>query len=76
MTFGRLAGHDKRGADGTSWTAFTTLRGITAKHRGEGEFDDADGKDLNDTRWSGSSIRPAASRSIGHRAAHIDAWSE
>jgi hypothetical protein len=37
VTFGNVKGRD-HGADGTSWTAFTTLRGITAKATGEGEF--------------------------------------
>lgn len=37
VTFGNVKGREK-GADGTSWTAFTTLRGISAKATGEGEF--------------------------------------
>jgi hypothetical protein len=37
VTFGNVKGRD-HGADGTTWTAFTTLRGITAKATGEGEF--------------------------------------
>lgn len=38
VTFGKIAGRD-HGADGTgSWTAFTTVKGIVAKHTGEGEF--------------------------------------
>lgn len=38
VTFGKIAGRD-HGADGTEgWTAFTTVKGIIAKHTGEGEF--------------------------------------
>ncbi|MGH8854875.1 MAG: S46 family peptidase, partial [Telluria sp.] len=38
VTFGKIAGRD-HGADGTgSWTAFTTIKGVVAKHTGEGEF--------------------------------------
>ena len=38
VTFGKVTGRDI-GADGTgSWTAFTTPKGIVAKHTGEGEF--------------------------------------
>lgn len=37
VTFGNVQGRG-HGADGTAWTAFTTLRGITAKATGEGEF--------------------------------------
>lgn len=38
VTFGKIAGREV-GADGTgSWTAFTTPKGIVAKHTGEGEF--------------------------------------
>jgi len=37
VTFGKVAGREK-GADGTSWTAFTTLRGVLAKNTGSGEF--------------------------------------
>ncbi|TFW36311.1 S46 family peptidase [Massilia horti] len=38
VTFGKIAGRDY-GADGTgSWTAFTTVKGVVAKHTGEGEF--------------------------------------
>jgi hypothetical protein len=38
VTFGRIAGRD-HGADGTgAWTAFTTVKGVTAKATGEGEF--------------------------------------
>ncbi|HEX4912172.1 MAG TPA: S46 family peptidase [Permianibacter sp.] len=39
VTYGKVAGRTAGNADGTAWTAFTTLRGITAKHTGEGEFD-------------------------------------
>lgn len=42
VTFGKIAGRDV-GADGTGgWTAFTTPKGIVAKHTGEGEFDAPD----------------------------------
>lgn len=37
VTFGNVKGRG-HGADGTAWTAFTSLRGITAKATGEGEF--------------------------------------
>ncbi|MFC5460468.1 S46 family peptidase [Massilia niabensis] len=38
VTFGKIAGRE-HGADGTgSWTAFTTVKGVVAKHTGEGEF--------------------------------------
>lgn len=39
VTYGKVASRTAGNADGTGWTAFTTLRGITAKHTGEGEFD-------------------------------------
>ncbi|MBV8501506.1 MAG: S46 family peptidase [Paucibacter sp.] len=38
ITFGKITGRNP-GADGTNWTAFTTLRGVLAKATGEGEFD-------------------------------------
>jgi hypothetical protein len=38
VTFGNVKGR-AYGADGTgSWTAFTTVKGVVAKHTGEGEF--------------------------------------
>jgi len=38
VTFGNIKGREY-GADGTgSWTAFTTVKGVAAKHTGEGEF--------------------------------------
>lgn len=37
VTFGRIAGRD-HGADGTAWTAFTTVNGVLAKATGKGEF--------------------------------------
>ena len=37
VTFGKVAAREL-GADGTTWTAFTTLRGILAKQTGTGEF--------------------------------------
>lgn len=38
VTFGNVRGRDY-GADGTgSWTAFTTVKGVVAKHTGAGEF--------------------------------------
>ena len=38
VTFGNVKGREY-GADGTgSWTAFTTVKGVVAKHTGEGEF--------------------------------------
>jgi hypothetical protein len=38
VAFGQVKGRTP-GVDGTTWTAFTTLRGIVAKHTGTGEFD-------------------------------------
>ena len=40
VTFGTVK--SKPTADGTMWTAFTTLKGIEQKHTGEGEFDAPD----------------------------------
>ena len=37
LTFGKVAGR-AAGVDGTAWNAFTTLRGISAKATGSGEF--------------------------------------
>ncbi|MET3131031.1 hypothetical protein AAKU55_001289 [Oxalobacteraceae bacterium GrIS 1.11] len=37
VTFGRIAGRD-HGADGTTWSAFTTVNGVAAKATGSGEF--------------------------------------
>ena len=37
VTFGRIASRD-HGADGTTWTAFTTVNGVVAKATGTGEF--------------------------------------
>jgi len=38
VTFGNIKGREY-GADGTgAWTAFTTVKGVVAKHTGEGEF--------------------------------------
>jgi hypothetical protein len=42
VTFGKVAGRSQGSTDGTAWAAFTTLRGIAAKHTGEGEFDAPD----------------------------------
>jgi hypothetical protein len=39
ITFGKIAGRTAGNPDGTAWTAFTTLRGITAKNTGTGEFE-------------------------------------
>lgn len=38
VTFGTVEGRGHGTYDGTAWTAFTTLRGITEKATGEGEF--------------------------------------
>jgi hypothetical protein len=38
VNFGKVTGRTP-GADGSTWTPFTTLRGITAKHTGSGDFD-------------------------------------
>ncbi|QBE64126.1 S46 family peptidase [Pseudoduganella lutea] len=38
VTYGNIAGR-AHGADGTTWTAFTTVKGVQAKHTGTGEFD-------------------------------------
>ena len=37
VTFGKITGRD-HGADGTTWTAFTTVNGVAAKATGKGEF--------------------------------------
>ncbi|MDC8759456.1 S46 family peptidase [Janthinobacterium fluminis] len=37
VTFGRIAARD-HGADGTTWTAFTTVNGVAAKATGKGDF--------------------------------------
>ena len=37
VTFGNIAGRPW-GADGTTWTAFTTVNGVVAKATGQGEF--------------------------------------
>lgn len=38
VTYGNVTGRAHGNEDGNAWTAFTTLRGITAKATGEGEF--------------------------------------
>ncbi|WP_271008845.1 S46 family peptidase [Paucibacter sp. B51] len=38
VSYGHVQGR-KPGTDGNDWLAFTTLRGITAKHTGTGDFD-------------------------------------
>jgi len=38
VTYGNVKGREHGNEDGNAWTAFTTLRGITAKATGEGEF--------------------------------------
>ncbi len=38
VTYGNVKGRGHGNEDGTAWTPFTTLRGITAKATGEGEF--------------------------------------
>ena len=38
VTFGKIAGRPWGTADGTAWTAFTTVQGVAAKATGEGEF--------------------------------------
>lgn len=42
LTYGKVAGRTAGNADGIAWTAFTSLRGIVAKHTGSGEFDAPD----------------------------------
>jgi hypothetical protein len=42
VSYGKVASRAVGQPDGTAWTAFTTLRGIAAKHTGEGEFDAPD----------------------------------
>lgn len=37
VSFGQVTGRE--GPDGSTWSAFSTLRGITAKHQGKGDFD-------------------------------------
>jgi hypothetical protein len=71
VTFGNIKGRG-HGADGTgSWTAFTTVKGVVAKHTGEGEFNAPErqqaairAKDFGKTP-TGTSTRPtpATSRS-------------
>jgi len=39
ITFGKVGGRTAGNPDGTAWTAFTSLRGVVAKHTGSGEFD-------------------------------------
>jgi hypothetical protein len=39
VTFGKVGGRTAGIADGTTWSAFTSLRGVVAKHTGSGEFD-------------------------------------
>jgi hypothetical protein len=39
VTFGKVAGRTAGNPDGMAWTPFTTLRGITEKYTGKGEFD-------------------------------------
>ena len=39
VSFGKVAGRVAGNADGTAWTAFTSLRGVAAKNTGSGEFD-------------------------------------
>jgi hypothetical protein len=38
VTFGKIAGRPWGTADGTAWTAFTTVKGVAAKATGTGEF--------------------------------------
>jgi len=38
VTYGNVKGREHGNEDGNAWSAFTTLRGITAKATGEGEF--------------------------------------
>lgn len=42
ITYGKVAGRTAGNPDGVAWTAFTSLRGIVAKHTGTGEFDAPD----------------------------------
>ncbi len=42
ITYGEVTGRDAGLTDGTAWTPFTSLRGVVAKHTGEGEFDAPD----------------------------------
>jgi hypothetical protein len=42
VTYGKVAGRTAGNADGIAWAPFTTLRGVAAKHTGEGEFDAPD----------------------------------
>ncbi|NQD37859.1 S46 family peptidase [Permianibacter sp. IMCC34836] len=39
VTYGKVASRTAGNADGTAWTAFTSLRGVLAKNTGEGEFE-------------------------------------
>jgi len=38
ISFGKVAGRTP-GSDGSNWTAFTTVRGVSAKNTGSGDFD-------------------------------------
>jgi hypothetical protein len=42
VTYGKVAGRTAGNPDGIAWTAFTSLRGIVAKHTGSGEFNAPD----------------------------------
>jgi hypothetical protein len=38
VSYGKVSGRTNGSLDGTAWNAFTTLRGLAAKHTGEGDF--------------------------------------
>jgi hypothetical protein len=42
VSFGKVSGRVAGNADGTAWTAFTSLRGVAAKNTGSGEFEAPD----------------------------------
>jgi len=64
VTFGTVKGK-AQAADGTAWTAFTTLKGIEQKHTGEGEFDAPDRQLEAIRELRGGKTTPYADPAIG-----------
>ena len=63
VTFGTVK--SKPTADGTMWTAFTTLKGIEQKHTGEGEFDAPDAQLAAIKALRGGKTTPYAPEFLG-----------
>jgi hypothetical protein len=63
VTFGTVKG--KPGPDGTTWTAFTSLKGIEQKHTGTGEFDAPDAQLAAIEALRGGRTTPYALPTIG-----------